>query len=160
MDSALLTASTPYAAHYVQCYRCDGYGHIHRDCPDKLIPKEELQRRKHPRLEDPASTHNMDRGRGRGRYNRGGRSPYYRSRGRYRGRGRGRHQGNTNPYRPTTTAPVDPEGHAALVIIDDGVNEPTTHSMSDFDWLSLGNFQPMENTMDLGRRIEDSISYC
>ena len=44
------------------------------DCPDKLIPKEELQRRKHPRPDDPATTHNMDRGRGRGRYIQGGRS--------------------------------------------------------------------------------------
>ena len=29
--------------------------------------------------------------------------------------------------------------------------------MAEFDWLSVENFQPMENTMDLGHRIEEEL---
>ena len=41
-DSALATSSTPYSSSHVQCFHCDGFGHIARDCPDSLIPREEL----------------------------------------------------------------------------------------------------------------------
>ena len=155
IDPALVTSSTPYASPHVQCFHCDGFGHIARDCPDSLIPKEELHRRKHPRTDDPSFPHNSDRGRGRGGNTRGGRHFNYRSRGRYRGKGRGRPRGNNSHYRPHTNASSEPDGHAALVIIDDGVESSSTHLMTDFDWLSLGSFQPMENTMALGPQLEE-----
>ena len=31
----------------------------------------------------------------------------------------------------------------------------STHQLEEFDWFSLGNFQPMANTMDLASRIEE-----
>ena len=119
-----------------------------------LIPKEELQRRKHPRGNDSSPAPNTDRGRGRGDYSRGGRSSNNRGRGRYRNRGRGKYRGNHNHYKPTHNTPGNPDGHAALVIIDDETNAPTAHSMDEFDWLSLGSFQPMDNTITITRMLK------
>ena len=90
-------SSTPYS----KCWHCDGYGHFREECPDILISKEKLQRRKHPRGNDTPITHSMDRGRGRGGYTRDGRSSNYCGRGRYGDRGRGRYRGNHNHYKPT-----------------------------------------------------------
>ena len=50
------------------------------------------------------------------------------------------HRGNNNHYRPSNNTSSNPDGHTALVIIDDGTNAPTTNTMDDFDWLSLGSF--------------------
>ena len=39
------------------------------------------------------------------------------------------------------------EGYVAVAIVDSGANED--HSMSMFDWSSVGPFIPMDNTFEL-----------
>ena len=102
-DSALLTQSTPYSSQEYQCWHCDGWGHVREECPDILIPKEELYKRKHPRSQESSTMNNSDRGRGRGGYSRGGRSTNSRGRNRHRARSRGKYRG-TNHYKPSSNA--------------------------------------------------------
>ena len=150
-DTALLTDVNTNHLRNVQCYHCDGWGHYRSQCPDGLIPKEELQRRKQSRVEESTSTANADHGRSSGGSGRGRRQ--WRGRGRGRARHRNRGGGNSSRYSPSTTQAS--EGRVAVAIVDGYDRDEDSAQLTDFDWSSIEDFHPMDNTFALGPLIEE-----
>ena len=151
IGTALLTEVSPYPNNNIQCWHCEGWGHIRDHCPDILVPKEELPKRKGSRVEGVSFASS---GRNRG-------SSHYRGRrwhkgGRYRGRRRG-NGSYTHSSCSTTTSNQEsqPEGRAAVAIVEAITSSEVDNQLSGFDWTSVSSFRPMANTFELGPHIQE-----
>ena len=132
-NTALLTEVPPSSYRHIQCWHCDIWGHHQRDCPDILIPKEELPKRKEARSDSSLSQTKVSRGSGLGHSDsRGGRS----HRG---GRYSGRRDHGSHYIAPSSgvasTQDKESEGYIAVAFVNSVADED--HSMSMFDWSSV-----------------------
>ena len=153
LNTALLTEVRPSSYRHIQCWHCDMWGHHQRDCPDILIPKEELPKRKEARSDNSLSRTTTLRGGGLDHPDSRGSNRWHRG-GRYRGRRRdnGSHY-RASPSGAASHQDKESEGYVAVAIVDSGANED--QSMSMFDWSSAGPFIPMDNTFELSPLIKE-----